>query len=786
MTGNGLPDVNIARITARNASELDLMINKFIDYETDPPTNPGFYNEPLIAGGWQSDRWFIICADTIWGFQKNSLGKNPVREYAGYTHGSAPSYWSTNPNTQMIIDFFGPLGQGYIPTTPSHLTDWNANATSINASLNSGAYYLLHRDHGSETGWGEPSYGNSNLPGLTNDDLTFVMSINCLTGKYNYGSDCFAEAMHRFPKRALGLIAASEVSFSFVNDTFIWGIHDSMWPQFDPVYGGSTGDNVLMPGFAQVSGKWYLEASNWPYNPSNKIDTYHLFHMHGDAFLSLYTEVPTDLTVSHGASIDSTATYFDVTADAGSFIALSAHDQVLGTGTGTGGVTTIALTQPPENPGTMYVTVTKPNCNRYEGQVAIMVGGPLAMWCPDGTPTERLPGPEDHVMVKIIAGDENYVPGSGLLHYRFDPADPYDTVALVDLGSDLYDAEVPGCGPKGLPEFYISAQGDLGSTVYAPANAPTSVFSMTLKPLYEIMLFDDMETNTGWDVTSVNLDTGEWEIADPQPTDAQPGDDHSPDGTKCWVTGPLAGSGVGSYDVDGGPTTLTSPVIDLSTGDADLSFYLWFYHSSSGTIQPCEIDITNNGVTWLEVANLSNSPSWKLYEYTVSDYVTPSSSVQFRIKVQDQPNDSIVEAALDDLTVKRTVYDASLWCDAYTVSCATGDVIGFGLDAAAANAGRQYLLLGSVTGTMPGYPLPGGKTLPLNWDVFTDFILSCLHTPACQDFLGTLDGAGCATASMDTMGPLHPSLAGITVNFAYILSAPFDFVSTCIAIDFEP
>jgi len=374
VTGNDLPDVNIARITANNSTELQTTINKFIGYETNPPTNPGFYDNPIIAGGWQTSRWFILCTEVVLGYLTNQQSKTPVREYAIYS-GTPGSDWSTATNTSTVVNYFGPSGLGYIPSTPSHLTDWGGNASRINNDINSGAFYMLHRDHGSNTGWGEPDYQSSDLSGLNNDDLCFVMSINCLTGQYNYSPECFTEVFHRMDKGALGLIAASEISYSFVNDTFVWGMHDTMWPDFDPGYGGSTGDNVLMPGFAQASGKWYLQASSWPYNTSSKVTTHHLFHLHGDAFTILYTEPPQNLTVSHAATISGTATSFQVTADAGSFIGLSANGEVLGTAESSGGATNVTITAPGSS-GTMYVTVTKPNYYRYEGQVTISAGGP--------------------------------------------------------------------------------------------------------------------------------------------------------------------------------------------------------------------------------------------------------------------------------------------------------------------------------------------------------------------------------------------------------------------------
>ncbi len=211
VTGDNLPDISFARITVRNAAELQHMINKFLNYERTPPTSAAFYNHPVTAMGWQTERWFQLCSETVNGFWQYGLGKNPVRENAIYS-GTPGGAWSSNANTTTVVNYFGPNGLNYIPANTAHLTDWGGNATRVNNDINAGAFMLQHRDHGFEGGWGEPDYSLTNLPGLTNQDLVFVMSINCLTGKFNYSSECFTERFHRHNFGALGLIAATEVS----------------------------------------------------------------------------------------------------------------------------------------------------------------------------------------------------------------------------------------------------------------------------------------------------------------------------------------------------------------------------------------------------------------------------------------------------------------------------------------------------------------------------------------------------------------------------------------------
>jgi len=83
-SGNHLPDVILARMTADNPTNLETYVRKVLDYEMNPPTNPDFYSKPVIAGGWQDERWFVLCDEVLYGYMANELGKNPTREYAVY------------------------------------------------------------------------------------------------------------------------------------------------------------------------------------------------------------------------------------------------------------------------------------------------------------------------------------------------------------------------------------------------------------------------------------------------------------------------------------------------------------------------------------------------------------------------------------------------------------------------------------------------------------------------------------------------------------------------------
>ena len=379
-----MPDVVVARMTAQNETHLETMVTKFLNHERNPPTNPGFYDNPITAMGWQTERWFQICSETIAGFFENELGKSPVRENALYS-GNSNGPWSTAQNTSTVVSYFGESGLNYIPDSPGYLNDWGGNSTRINNDINSGAFILQHRDHGSETGWGEPAYNSNSIDGLTNSDLVYVFSINCLTGKFNIGGECFAEKFHRYTYNGnnsgcIGIMAATEVSYSFVNDTYTWGIYDNMWPEFMPDYGTTPEHRGVLPAFGNAAGKYFLQQSSWPYNTSNKEVTYYLFHHHGDAFSTLYTEVPEDLTVVHDDIILSGMNYFTVQANTGSTICLTIGEEVIGLAEGTGAPLDISI--PLQTPGTVVdIVITLQNYYRYEAEVdVISPDGPYCLY----------------------------------------------------------------------------------------------------------------------------------------------------------------------------------------------------------------------------------------------------------------------------------------------------------------------------------------------------------------------------------------------------------------------
>lgn len=181
------------------------------------------------------------------------------------------------------------------------------------------------------------------------------------------------------------------------------------------------------------------------------------------------------------------------------------------------------------------------------------------------------------------------------------------------------------------------------------------------------LALDEFETNLGWTVGGAGdtATTGLWERADPEATAAQPGDDHTAaPGTLCFVTGAAAGTGVGSFDVDGGFTVLTSPVYDLSASpEAKLSYWRW-YSNSAGAAPNADtfrVEISNAvGGPWVNVETVGPAGSevnggWFFKEVRVADFVTTSSTVRVRFIADDAGSGSVVEAAVDDFRISSLV-----------------------------------------------------------------------------------------------------------------------------------
>ncbi len=274
------------------------------------------------------------------------------------------------------------------------------------------------------------------------------------------------------------------------------------------------------------------------------------------------------------------------------------------------------------------------------------------------------------------------IPGS------LDPATPtltYDigggatTIPLVANGGSSFTAAFPPIPCGAQVSWFVSATSQTGQTVNSPSSAPSSTYSSIAGDSLTVARADDMETTAGWIAGAPGDDatTGLWERGNPVGTAAQPEDDHSPVGAQCWFTGQgNPGGSIGSNDVDGGSTTLRTPIIDMSSlNDPTVSYYRWYSNDqgASPNADVFVVEISNNGgSSWSLVESVGPSGTgtaggWIQHVFSVSSILTPTAQMQMRFIASDLGSGSIVEAAVDDFDISDVNCGdgiGTLYCDA--------------------------------------------------------------------------------------------------------------------------
>ena len=470
---DNLPDICFSRLVAQNESELPIFIGKQIEYEyTNPCMNLYYYKHPLTASAWQTTLWFQITISTVYGYLSQH-GKLPTR-LSEIHSGELSDQWSSASGTNTIVSYFGPEGVGYIPATPGELGGWTgATKDDVIQAFNQGAYLVQHRDHGWSTKWYQPEIYTTDFGAINNvGQMPFMISVNCKTGQYDYGSNCFTEALMRMTRNGqnagiVGAISPSGQTYSFANDIFVWGIYDLFDPSFLPNH-GPFGSHIAewMPAFANVSGKYFLNANVFPgTNSDMRTLILNAFHSHCDAFLRMYTEVPQNINISRDPTITCFSP-FHITAPAGVQIALSTEyggeAHLLATTTGTGEEQTLyVLDYVPTN--SVHLTLTGLNYLRREEDIPLVsISGPF-----------------------VVADSVAFNDGAPYLHYG--------ESAVMDLNIRNVGSEVSETGTITLTNTSSQMQITQAQTTF-PAIGPDENF--VLEDAFQFNLIDNIPDGT--------------------------------------------------------------------------------------------------------------------------------------------------------------------------------------------------------------------------------------------------------------------------------------------------
>jgi len=218
----------------------------------------------------------------------------------------------------------------------------------------------------------------------------------------------------------------------------------------------------------------------------------------------------------------------------------------------------------------------------------------------------------------------------------------------TDLGNGQFRGTIPAseCGDD--PQFFVTVEGMTTGIITIPLNGEASPLDVRIGVL-GIAISDNFETDLGWTVTNdASLEGGAWERGTP----LGGGDRGDPladsDGSgQAYLTDPADDN----TDVDGGPTILTSPAFDLSGFlEAEISYDRYYGNDDASDTFAVEISDGGPWVT-LEAVDPSNAASWTQRTFNVTDFVSLTETVQIRFAADDSPNDSILEAGVDAVSI---------------------------------------------------------------------------------------------------------------------------------------
>ncbi len=332
--------------------------------------------------------------------------------------------------------------------------------------------------------------------------------------------------------------------------------------------------------------------------------------------------------------------------------------------------------------------------------LALSGGSPAAFEFVGDRPIDVAPRGQE-VTVRITSQNGRTIdPATATLTYHIHPrpgsgfTNEFHSIPLEALGNDEFLGRFPllPCGE--MIHYFFSVEATDGLEVRWPLSAPLQKFPADVADTTVNGFTDDLETDLGWTVgaPSDNATTGVWQRAIPIGTSAAPGDDASDNGSFAFVTGNGApGGAVGANDVDGGSTTLVSPLIDASAPRTRMSVSLWFDGDLDGDDSLTVEFSPDDGATWVVAARLLEALNgWEERVFLLDLYIPRTAQTRVRFVATDGGAGSIVEAGVDDILF------TSKECDPLLAGDANNDGI---VDFADLNA---VLSSYGMTGFLPG------------------------------------------------------------------------------------
>ena len=288
---------------------------------------------------------------------------------------------------------------------------------------------------------------------------------------------------------------------------------------------------------------------------------------------------------------------------------------------------------------------------------------PIGFSFPEGLP-ETVPSSGTDLLVAI--SEDGVEVDTATMNYTFASSGLLESVAGV-----------PSSDP-GVWSFRLPASPDCPDSVVFEFSASTTAgedYSDGGGPYAaqvadgEVLIVDyDGSSDAGWAFSSAGDDaaTGIWELGQPQcngrgdPCTDGNGD---PNGA-CFLT--EINPGDDNSDIDGGQTTLISPVFSGGEPGSGLSLSYDRWYSNDAGASPnadsMQVYISNDaGGSWTLVEDINENPNvWVTVDFVVEDIIAPTEQMRMRFVASDLGDGSVVEAGIDNLRVFGIECDDSI------------------------------------------------------------------------------------------------------------------------------
>jgi len=238
---------------------------------------------------------------------------------------------------------------------------------------------------------------------------------------------------------------------------------------------------------------------------------------------------------------------------------------------------------------------------------------------------------------------------------------------MVPDGLGNWTGDIPGQPANTEIKYYFLAVDGVDLETKLPEGAPGESFPLLItQEIYMTEAEDPGDSAWQIGVVGDGATSGLWVRADPVGTDyngqnVQPENDHTDNpGVACFVTGNASpGEGAGTADVDGGCTTLLSPVFNLAEVDrAVVKYWCWYGEGGNSIDDDFVVEVSNdNGTSWVEFDRItSNANSWNQVSVelnTLEDGTFAlTDQVVLRFVACDLNTGGLVEAAIDDFSIE--------------------------------------------------------------------------------------------------------------------------------------